>query len=183
MNTQQLSKIRLSLTIVVCISIWFILIWQHFTDGVPSHHLLQRADMPAISNWWGAVLLPALTWLLMGRIQNRIQKSSDKSLVKKVTTNFFIAIGYGILLSQLFTLGYSELASIAFPAILIFAMFFKVYKEEFILGFILSMSLTFGAVLPTIFTTVIGSLSFVVYHVVRFIWRHSKDMLQLKKTN
>ncbi|HEY2092410.1 MAG TPA: hypothetical protein VGJ81_11010 [Thermoanaerobaculia bacterium] len=28
--------------------------------GVPVHPILRRADMPGISNWWGALIIPAL---------------------------------------------------------------------------------------------------------------------------
>jgi len=78
MSEQQLSKIKLLFTGFVTITICSILIWQFYHDGVPSHHLLHRTDLPAISNWWGALLLPALSWFLIGQIQKRVAKSSDQ---------------------------------------------------------------------------------------------------------
>lgn len=174
MQGQQLSTIRLYLTIFVTITIWSMLVFQFFNQGVPSHHLLHRADFPAISNWWGGLLLPVLTWTLLGRIKNRIEKCpTETALVEsnKAKVRFIISLIYGAILSLTFSFGYSEISSILFPGILFFAIFFKVYREEFILGFILSMSITFGAVLPTIFATLIGLASAVVYFTVHFIWQ------------
>ncbi|MFT5038844.1 MAG: hypothetical protein ACI94L_001414 [Flavobacteriaceae bacterium] len=50
------------------------------------------------------------------------------------------------------------------------AIFIRVYREEFVLGFILSMSLTFAAVLPTIFAAVMALLFAVVYFLAQFFW-------------
>jgi hypothetical protein len=36
------------------------LAFEHFTGGVQSHNLLNRPDLPAISNWLGLVTLPLL---------------------------------------------------------------------------------------------------------------------------
>jgi hypothetical protein len=47
------------------------LAWEHFHGGVKSHHLFHRSDLPAISNWWGALVLPGLAWFLLGRILSR----------------------------------------------------------------------------------------------------------------
>ena len=68
---QRTTNIRIPLTITVTILIFALLIWQHFHGGVPSHHILHQADLPSISNWWGGLLLPVLTWVLSDKIQNR----------------------------------------------------------------------------------------------------------------
>jgi len=148
------------------------LIWQYLHDGVPSHHLLHRADLPAISNWWGGLLLPSLSWFLLGRIGNRIQQqSSDKTIgyQKNLLIGFVCSLLYGALLSLAFLNGLTQISSSLFFGILLIAIFIRVYREQFILGFILSMSITFGAVLPTIFASLIGIASAIVYFIVQFI--------------
>ena len=45
--------------------------YEHFNGGVQSHHLLNRPDLPAISNWLGLLALPAIGWLVGIRIRNR----------------------------------------------------------------------------------------------------------------
>ncbi|MEO8780207.1 MAG: hypothetical protein ABI389_16275, partial [Rhodanobacter sp.] len=41
-----------------------LLVHEHYTSGVRSHHLLDRPDLPAISNWFGLIVMPVLGWLL-----------------------------------------------------------------------------------------------------------------------
>lgn len=172
MNEKQLSRFNAYFVGFVILTIWSLLIWQYFHDGVPSHHFLQSADYPAMSNWWGGLLLPILSWGLLARIKNRLIKSSPESvalLSKKAAISFVISLVYGAILSLTFLYGYSDVSAVLFPGILFFALFFRVYREEFILGFILSMSFVFGAILPIIFGTVIATCSAIVYFFVHFI--------------
>ncbi|ASP48055.1 hypothetical protein [Cognaticolwellia beringensis] len=173
MNEKQFSVIKWYLVGFVTLTIWTMLIWQYLHTGVPSHYFLQRADMPEISNWWGGFLLPFLTWLAMVRVQKRLLKKPSEHtrlLCKQALFSFATALCYGAMLSLSFVTGYTEISAILFPAILFIAIFFRVYREEFILGFILSMSITFGAVLPTIFGAVIALASAIVYFFVQFIY-------------
>lgn len=39
------------------------LAWELIHGGVPSHHFLDRRDMPTVSNGWMLVVLPVLGWL------------------------------------------------------------------------------------------------------------------------
>lgn len=186
MNEQQLSQIKYYFVGFITLIIWAMLIWQYLHDGVPIHHLLHRADLPGISNWWGGLLLPVLSWIMLGRIQTRILKSPDEKtplIAKQIVISFVITLIYGAMLSLSFINGYAEISSVMFPGILFFAIFFKVYREEFILAFILSMSVTFGAVLPTIFASLIALSSAIVYFVVQFIWLRVKNISSAKQTS
>ena len=58
------TRARRTITVLVALAELGHLAWEHFHGGVVSHHLLNRADLPAISNAWGAVFLPALAWFL-----------------------------------------------------------------------------------------------------------------------
>ncbi len=181
MNTMQLSQFRLYFTGAVTIIILALLSWQFSHDGVPSHHLFQRADLPAMSNWWGALLLPVLSWVLIGRINKRVllQHSTETRTEREydqlqypaaTKIGFVVALIYSALQSIFFISGHSEIAGIMFFGILFIAIFFKVYREECILAFILGMSVVFGAVLPTIFAITISLASALVYHSLRFVW-------------
>ena len=177
MNQPQLSKIRIYFTGVITLAMLALLSWQFFHDGVPSHHLLQSADYPAVSNWWGALLLPVLTWVLVGRVHNRILlegRDTSTGYSTNVLVGFCLALLYGAGMSMAFATGYSEISSVMFPGILGIALFFKIYREEYILGFILSMSIVFGAVLPTLFGTIIALASAIVYHSVHYLLNRLK---------
>ena len=41
--------------------------WEALHGGIVTHHLLQRADLPGISNAWGLLVLPALGAWTAGR--------------------------------------------------------------------------------------------------------------------
>jgi hypothetical protein len=78
------------------------------------------------------------------------------------------------MLSLAFTYEYPEISSTLFFGILVFSPFVKVYREQYLLGFILSMSFVFGAVLPTLFAALIALVSAVIYFCVQFIWSRMK---------
>lgn len=186
MHEQQLSTIRLYFTGLITLIIWSMLVWQFTHNGVPVHYLFRNPDLPALSNWWGGLLLPLLSWIMMGRIKQRILKSPSKSvskITKNIVVSFVISLSYGALLSFCFLSGYSEVSAVLFPSILFFAIFFKVYKEEFLLGFILSMSITFGALLSITFGSIIALLSFIVYFVMQFIWSRVKNLTAAKQVS
>ena len=173
MTEQQLSRTRLYFTGLVTLITWSMLIWQCLHEGVPSHHLLHRADLPAVSNWWGGLLLPVLSWVMLGRIQKRILRQAAEDQAQYATfvlAGFICALSYGAMLSFAFISGFEEVASLLFYSILFFALFWKVYREEYLLGFILSMSVTTGAVLPTLFAAIIGVVAAIIYTVVHYIW-------------
>ena len=100
---------RLYFTGLLTAGIWTLLIWNHFHGGVPSHHLFQQEHLPEISNWWGGLLLPILSWYMTYRIQTRLGRNSyDKSiplyLPKKYIYRFLFALSFGILQSVFVTL-------------------------------------------------------------------------------
>ena len=179
MTEQQLSRIRLYFTGLVTLIIWSTLIWQYSNAGLPSHHLLHRADLPAVSNWWGGLLLPALSWIMLGRIQKRILKQPPDKANQysiRVITGFVCAFIYGGILSYSFINGYEQVSYVMFYGILFFALFLKVYREEYLLGFILSMSITFGAILPTVFTAIIATVAAMIYFAVHYVWSVIKNV-------
>lgn len=144
------------------------LLWQHFHGGVVSHHFLQRADMPAISNWWGALLLPALTWFLLGLTQKRLgagaaAPEAGSQSPQSAALGFAAALLLGILLSVAFTLGLESASAFLFFGSMVLGLVLPVYRSECLLGFVLGMAFTFGAVLPTVIGSVIAGVSAVVH--------------------
>jgi hypothetical protein len=177
MTEQQLPRLRLYLTAVVMLVELAFLLWEHFNGGVRSHHLLNRSDMPAISNWWGVLLLPALTWLLTGRIQRRIALHADRKeaavkLPGSVVTGFVGSLLFGILLSVAFTNNYETTSAFLFGGLLVLAVLLPAYRAECVLGFVLGMTFTFGAVLPTVIGSVLAALSAVIHLYVRPVLMH-----------
>jgi len=172
MSEKVFFKTRLYFTGVVTIAIWSLLAWNYYHGGVPSHHILHRDDLPAISNWWGGLVLPLLTWFLLYRIQNRLLRNNvEKSKVPKRRSNIFYgfagALFLGILLSVLFIFDYSAISGYLFIGLFLLALFFPVYRAECVLGFVIGMTFTFGAVLPTAVGSILALIGAILYLYVR----------------
>jgi len=192
MTEKTFFKRSLYFTGIVTIGIWSLLIWDHYHGGVPSHHILQQEDLPKISNWWGGLLLPLLTLFLTFRIQNRLIRNNDNKsnplkFPIKYTYRFLFALSFGILLSVFFTLGYSNLSGYMMYGLFLLSLFFPIYRAECFLGFVIGMTFTFGAVLPTGVGIIFALIGVLLYLYVRtgiiFIVRKIISLVSPNKEN
>lgn len=161
---KSFDQLRIGLTGLVTLTIWSLLIWQHFHNGVPAHHLLANPEMPRISNGYRGLLLPVLTWGLLS-LSKRHMIATDSSL-QPVIVGLLAGLAYGIALSVAYFSGYQSIASTLFFSLLPLALLLPVYRPECLLGFILGMSAGFGAVLPTIFGTIMALITFPIHRFV-----------------
>lgn len=182
MNALPANAMRAILTACALLAELAHLGWEHLHGGVAAHHLLNRADMPAISNWWGLLLVPAITWFLVGRIQRRMSMqsrtfASEHRIPPAVLAGFVGALAWGAALALAFTMKYAGVSYI-FLGLFAISVFVPTYRAEYVLGFVLGMTFTFGAVLPTIVAMVIASFSRVVHLLFGFAWhfiRHGRS--------
>jgi hypothetical protein len=161
-------KTQLYLTVTVTFAVWTVLGWGYYHGGVPSHHILAKKDLPAISNYWGGILLPLLTWFLLYRIQKRIIRQSSGNTEssrypKQIVFAFAGALLFSILLSIFFTLGYPTIPGYMILGLFPLALFLPIYRAECLLGFVIGMAFTFGAVLPTGVGSILTLLCAVLY--------------------
>ena len=150
MNQKLTLKTRLIFTGIVTIFIWGHLAWDYFHEGVPTHRILHREDLPGISNWWGGIVLPLITWFLLYLIQNRMNvnnKSNINSNSIHFVYRFLGAFLFGILLSIFFIIG-SDMSGYMMIGIIPLSFFIPLYRPEYLLGFVLGATYTFGAILP-----------------------------------
>jgi hypothetical protein len=172
MNEKKLYSYRLYFTGLITIAIWSLLIWSHYHGGVTSHHLLHREELPAISNWWSGLLIPLLTWFLSYRIQKRVfQNKGEHSNVSKplitIVYGFFAALLYGVLVSIFFTYDIASVPGYMLLGILVIALFYPIYRAECILGFVLGMTIIFGAFIPTIVAGIFSLPGILLYRLIR----------------
>ncbi len=171
MTESSFFRIRIYVTSAVSVAIWILLTWNHYHGGIPSHHILADKDLPEISNLWGAFLLPVLTWLLLYRVQKRIFLQRDEfakqALIRHAIYSFAFSLAFGIAAACFFSYGYPNMTGNLMLGILALALFFPVYRAECLLGFIIGMTVTFGAVLPTGIGSILASIAFVLFRVVR----------------
>jgi hypothetical protein len=172
MNQTNFVKIRLYFTISVALAVWAQLVWNHFNGGVPSHYILANKELPAISNWWGAILLPVLTWFLLYCIQKRALNNQNEyaetpMLLRHLLYGFLGALLFGALLSAFFSFGYADLCGYMVLGLFPLALFFPIYRAECLLGFVLAMTFTFGAILPTGFGVLLSLAGLLLYRYIR----------------
>lgn len=171
MNTDSNEKLSLKMQIIfvgiVAVLVWAHLLWDHFHGGVPSHHILQRADLPSISNWWGGIVVPLVSWFLLLRIRKRVNNETLKTnRLNNAVFAFLGALLFGILLSFFFTIGSNIPGYMMMGAVLI-SFFMPLYKAEFLLGFIIGMTYTFGGILPTGVGIIFTIIFAITYKFVR----------------
>ncbi len=166
-------KKNLRFYLVAFVGLWEVahLIWEQANGGVVSHHFLAMSEMPAISNWWGLLLLPVLAWFLAGSIQKRIdvQSNGKNSKSKGLTRIVVVGLGaliFGLLLSYFFTTGNENGSATLFFGMLALALILPIFRAEYLLGFILGMTFTFGAVLPTFIGAIVATLSALVHLLI-----------------
>lgn len=156
-------------TLAVTVAIAALLVGQHLTGGVPSHSFMAREDMPSISNWWGLLTLPLLTWLTLGNVASRLERgavTARAAVIGGVSAGLF-----GLLLAGSFSLGYAEIPRLQVRALPAIALFVPVYRAECLLGFVLALSYTFGGVLPLLIGSVFALIGAVAYEAPRWIAR------------
>jgi hypothetical protein len=142
---------------------------EHFDGGVRSHHVLNRADLPLISNWLGLAVLPVLGWLLGRRIRRLAPPAGKRSPAAHIWLGLVGALLYGASLAAAFELEVSAATSGLFFALFLLAALLPIYRVEYVLGFVLGMTFTFGAVLPTLIASVFATLSFVLRFLFRWV--------------
>lgn len=172
MNEKMFVRFQLYTTVMVFVLIWGLLIWNHHHGGIPSHHIFADKDLPEISNWWGGFLLPLLSCFLLYRMKKRVIINKDQNLQKgnipvDIIYGFLNSLIFGILLSVFFTLGYSDIPAYMLVGTFVLALFFPIYKSEYIFGFVIGMTFTFGAVIPTGIGFILALISAFLYLCIR----------------
>lgn len=135
--------------------------WEHLHGGIVSHHLLNDPAMPAIWNGWGLVVLPALAWIASGRAFPRPHRAWR--LRPPFVRALLPAALAGLALSVAFAFGREDLAGFVLVGLLVAAVGVRAYRVEYLLGFVLGMAYTFGAILPTLIGGCIALLSAVAW--------------------
>lgn len=171
MNKYSFKTIQIYATILVVIFIMSLLLWEKLHGGVITHHILQRSDLPGISNWWGLPLLPFLCWVSFNKVHKRVESLQDEptriSVIRKCILNFISALVFGILLSSAFSKGYTNFSDYLVDGLMLLLFLIPIYRSEYIFGFILGMTTAIGAVLPTAFALVVALASAFIYLYIR----------------
>lgn len=155
------ARFRIGLTAVVAVAIWSLLAWQHFHGGINVHHLLANPELPRVSDAIGGVLLPVLTWVLLGFAKPRAR--IEPGGLRPILVGLLAGLAYGAAMAVTFSTGLESITSYLFFGLLPLALILPVYRPECLLGFVMGMTFTFGAVLPTLFGSVMAAATYLVH--------------------
>jgi hypothetical protein len=170
MTEKEFFRNRIYFTGIASLAIGALLSWNYFHGGVPSHHVLADETLPLISNWWGILVIPLLTLFLTYRIQKRIYRPGNQdthSQVRQVIYGFLGALSFGALLAVFFASGNQDMPGYMILGLLPLAFLLPIYRAECLLGFVMVMTYTFGAVLPTGVGSLIVLIGVVIYQLLR----------------
>lgn len=151
------------------------ILWEYFNGGVITHHLLAREDLPGISNWWGLLTVPLLSWISVSLIQRRKNKKTMQepagleNFDNNVLKGFVTGLLFGISVSLFWAFNMADMLQyfILLPALI--AFFKPVHLPEHLWGFVIGMSFTFGGILPIMIGTVLLVLCFLVHTLMGII--------------
>lgn len=164
MQKQGVGSVRWGPVLLAIVVVGLHLGWEFLHGGVRSHHLLNRADLPTISNWWGLLVLPALGALAGHLVAWRA--SGSPGAIRYAVLGASGAIVAGIALSVAFVVGSEAAASPVFLCIVAASVVVPAYRAEYLFGFVLGMTFVFGAVLPTLFGLLMVAVSALARRVV-----------------
>jgi hypothetical protein len=159
---------RTKATAAIAVVMAVLLGWQHLHGGVPAHHVLADPGMPLISNWWSLPTLPLLAWFLLGRIERR--RAAAPKAAHGDFAAFTGALVFGAVLSLVFTAGQTSATETMVQALFVLALFYPIHRAACVLGFVIGMTWTFGAVLPLIAACFFAGVGAAIYHGVRFVY-------------
>ena len=161
-------RFRIGFTAFITVLLSSLLVWQYFQGGIPSHHFLADKTMPLVSNAWGALVIPIITWFLLFRVESGLFSQSDAIPFPKHTLiGFLSSLIFGIFLGISVVNGFEIFLS-KVPFIFIgVALFFPTYKAEYFLGFVLGLTYFIGGVLPVVVGSVFLLISAVIYLLIR----------------
>jgi hypothetical protein len=142
--------------------------WEAMHGGIVTHHLLQSADLPGLSNAWGLLILPALAAWAAGRLPRFPAATRDWA---PVAAGFAAALLLGAALALSFSLKLQAVTELVFFTLLALAVLLPAHRPECLLGFVLGMSWTFGATIPTLVGGVIAGLSWALRGIARRAWQ------------
>lgn len=147
------------------------LAYEHFTGGVQAHHFLARGDLPSISNWFALLVLPLLGGLVALRARAHPSVLRWAGIPVSIVAAMAAALVYGVVLATSFEIGASNLTHAVFFGLFALALLVPLYRVEFLAGFVLGMTVTFGPVLPLLIASIVALASLIARRGGIWLWK------------
>ena len=153
------SKITFRVTLVVAL----VLAVQHAAEGVSVHYLFEEAAFPAFSNWWGLLLLPAMTWIALGRVR----PGYDGEAFLKDAIG---ALLFGGALAFFYEHGRLDLFEFLGEGLVLLTLAYPIYRAGCLLGFVFGAAYAFGPVIPVLAACALAPAFYLGHHGMRLLW-------------
>lgn len=164
MNLKLGQNRRLLITVIVTLLVWGHIAWDYYHGGIPVHYILHDDNLPGIPNWLGGIVLPFFTYFLLYRIHKRIDGPNCKEKLQQVVLSFLASALVAISIAICF-MNEMDVIDYIMGSLFILAFFKPLYKAEYLLGWVLGSSFTFGAIIPIAFGSLFCLLLFIFYKV------------------
>lgn len=165
-------RIRFTLAIILFACLHLTL--EILNGGVNVHYPLMDEDMPAISNWWGLLVLPALAWVGYAFMPGAVSGTGLWGLQPLVFYRLGAAFLYGAALSAGFEFNLGQTSLYLLLGLFMGGLFYPLYRLELILGLVMGMTYTFGAVIPFVVSSLVALSSLVLHNALSFALRKIK---------
>ena len=162
---RETKRSRLYFTLAVALFEVLHLGIELLNGGVLVHFPLMRSDMPGLSNWWGLLVLPTLAWVLYGFMAKGDEPVTVFELPKPVLYRFIGAFVYCGMLGASFELDLGETPMYFLLGLIVAGIAYPIYRAEMVLGFIMGMTYTFGAIIPTVVITIVAFSSLLLHNL------------------
>ena len=163
-------KFRIAVTVAITLLIWSHIAWDYFHGGIPTHYILQDPDLPGIPNWLGGIVLPFFTWYLLYRINKRMDDPESEEKFNMGFVRFFLALLVSVMIAVCFMMGIGVIDYMML-GLFIFAFFFPLYKSEYLLGYVIGASFSFGAIIPIVFGSILALIFFIIHIISKALVR------------
>ena len=168
MTIQTLLARKPIITFVVALLVGLHILWEYTHGGVAVHYPLADDSLPGISNWWGLLTVPLLTWVALTLLQRRVNKQDPPSEDEKgILRGLAGAFLFGMIAALLWETGAAHILQYFILLPLVLSLLITVHRAEHLWGFVLGMAYTFGGVLPIAIGLVLLVLSFIINRGVR----------------
>lgn len=115
------------------------------------------------------IVLPLLGWLLGVRLRNRMTSTTQSPSPMNMGIGAVCALLHGAALAVSFEAGVSALTSSLFFGLFVLSAMLPIYRIEYIFGFVVGMTFTFGGVLPVLVALVVAAVSALMHFAFRAV--------------
>lgn len=162
MRNQLSKQTRSIITSIFTLTMGMFIAWEYFYEGgVTTHYLLHSEDMSNFSSWWGLLLTPIFTWVATGFIKPHTFEEAKQ--YKSIFLGFLILFLFGLTLSYAFLIESDMTYYLKVAALLASAFFTPVYRTECLLGHLMGLLFTFGAIIPIL----CGTLFWLLFQLIQ----------------